>query len=96
MIKPFWVIESDYWHEYNNFEYDCEHATNLKDALACGANMVWVDDEEVGWQNEDGSFTLYEKFKMSDEELANTKVVFNMLTRDEDGFSVAHYYKVEE
>lgn len=95
MIKPFWAVEQEYLHEYDNFVYDCERAYNLRDALACGANNTYLDGEEVGWLEEGGGFFLNEKFKMSDEELEKIKVEFEAITTDLDGFAIAYYNRVK-
>lgn len=97
MIKPFWKKEDEYLEEYVDFLYDCEHAYNLKDALACGANMTKLDGEEVGWLEESGGFALYEPYKgMTDEELEKIEVSFDEDEKDYDGYTIAKFRRVKE
>ena len=97
MVKPFWKIEDDFREEFNNHEYDCEHAYNLRDALACGSSMTYLNGKEVGYLKEDGGFALTAPFKdKTDEELESIKFMFHMFARDEDGYYNAYFNEVKE
>lgn len=97
MIKPFWSKEDDYLEMYVDFLYDCEHAYNLRDALACGASMTYLNGKEVGYLKEDGGFALYDEFKdMTDEQLEKIEVMFDRDKQDDDGYHDAYFNKVKE
>ena len=92
MIKPFWSKEDDYLEKYVDFVRECEHAYNLRDALACGANMTYMNGEEVGYLKDDGGFALYGRFKgMSDGELEKIEVMFDRDGQDADGYHNAYF-----
>lgn len=97
MIKPFWKIEDDFHEDYMNYLYDCEHAYNLRDALACGSSMTYLNGKQVGYLKEDGGFALYDEFKdKTDKQLEDIKVMFDRFVRDEDGYSDAYFNEVKE
>ena len=92
MIKPFWSEEDDYLERYVDFLYDCEHAYNLRDALACGANMTHLNGKQVGYMDEHGHFELYGDFiGKTDEELEKIEVMFDCTDKDLDGYTVAYF-----
>ena len=82
---PFWLQESKYLSARNDLEWECEHAKTLAEAVRTGANMVWVDNAQVGWLNEDGTLSLYEDFKGKED----MPVEFYSLDRDDDGYTIA-------
>lgn len=94
MLRPFWKIEEEYLAELKVFEEECERAENLQDALACGANEVYLDGEAVGWLYTNGELVLFDKFKNID--LSKIKVEFEELITDTDGYHDAYYKKVKE
>lgn len=97
MIKPFWSTEDDYLESYTDLIYDCEHAYNLRDALACGANMTKLDGEDVGYLNENGGFDLWGGYiGMTDEELEKIKVQFVDDEKDMDGYTIVLFKRVKE
>ena len=93
MSKPFWSEQLDFMELRNNFEFDCEHATTLEEALDTGANMVYLDGQRVGYINENWEYEYQEGF--SDEDL-KTEVWFDCIDEDLDGFYTAHYIRKEK
>ena len=94
---PFWKQEDDYLESYTDLVYDLERSYNLRDALACGANMTVLDGEEIGWICEDGSYALYKPFEgKTPEELEKIAVEFVDVDKDMDGYTVAKFKRVKE
>lgn len=93
MVKPFWSIEEEFLAQYREFERDCEYAENLQDALACGANEVYLDGQPVGWLQKGGGFALFDKFRNVD--LAGIKVMLDEIRPDDDGYHVAYYKEIK-
>ena len=89
--KPFWELEHEYMKAREGLESACCRAENLLDAIKCGANMTYLDDDKrVGYLDEDGELELYGDFeKKTEQELKDIKVEFSMLDRDDDGYTVA-------
>lgn len=107
---PFWSQENDLMEARNNLERDCWDAHNLFDAILTGANSIRLDGEFVGWVGEDGipdiddyfmeanKLDLYDnngKF-VGKEKLRAIEVEFDTLDRDDDGYTIALFKRVEK
>lgn len=108
--KPFWALEDEYNEARSNLERDCYDAENLYDAIMTGANSIRLDYKMVGWLDEDGTPNISEEFMVEndldlyddngkfvgEEKLKAIKVDFYSLDRDDDGYTIALFNKVEE
>lgn len=97
MDKPFWSMEHDLMEARSNLERDCWNTSDLMDAILTGANSIRLDGEFVGYVDEDGELQLYGEFEtFTEEQLRAVKVEFDTLDRDEDGYTIALFNRVEE
>lgn len=97
--KPFWALEYDYTKARQHLEGECFQAQTLQDAILCGANMTYLDGEQVGYVGEDGTFEKYGEWldgSKSELCLSDIEVEFDRLDRDEDGYTIAHFVSKEE
>ena len=92
--KPFWSVEYGYLKKRAQLESDCYNAKTLQDAIICGANMTYLDGEQVGYLAPDGAFELYGEWLDGDKAelcLSDIAVEFSSLDRDDDGYTVARF-----
>lgn len=97
--RPFWSVEYECKKARERLENECWNAETLQDAMICGANMTYLDGEQVGYTNEDGVFEKYGEWldgSKSELCLSDIKVEFDRLDRDEDGYTVAYFNSKEE
>ena len=95
--QPFWALEHDLMEARSNLERDCWDAENLFDAILTGANSIRLDGEMVGYLDENGELQLYGDWEAyTEEELKAVEVEFDTLDRDDDGYTIALFNKVEE
>lgn len=90
---PFWLVESRYLTAKQDLAWELEGAETLEDAIRTGVNMVWLDDEQTGWLNEDGTITLQGNFTEQD---LKTAVRFDYKDTDADGYTIAYFERSKE
>lgn len=92
--KPFWSVEYDYLNKREQLEDDCYNAKTLQDAIICGADMTYLDGEQVGYLETDGTFELYGEWLDGDKAglcLSDIEVEFCSLDRDDNDYTVAFF-----